>query len=107
MDVRFSGNPSVLSLIRAGDMDLAGTNNELALSATVATVSPIRRQSEGAGDIDVRLTAQLQRVDDGWLYQSGELRAGTPFTLRTGKYEVRGSVTAIHAPSGGAGGQNR
>ena len=63
IQVRLTGHPSVLSLIRAGDVDLAGTTNELALIATVERVGGVRRTSEATGEVDVNLIAQLQRID--------------------------------------------
>ena len=102
IDVRFNGDPKVLSLIGTGDVDRGGTNNELAAGARVASTSQLRRQADAVGDIEVRLIAQLQRVEDGWLYESSPLRAGAPFALRTGKYALSGIVTAIHPPAGGA-----
>ncbi len=92
IQVRLNGQPSMLSLITPGDVDLGGTANELAILARVATVGPVRRFSETAGEIDVRLIAQLQRVDGGWLYNSAPLRVGMSIVLRTTRYEAGGIV---------------
>jgi hypothetical protein len=104
VDLRLNGDPSVLSLIKAGDVDLGGTSNELAAIARVASAGPVRRLAAGSGEIDVRVVAQLQRVDGGWLYDSVPLRAGSPILLRTRHYEVRGIVTQMPPPDQRAGG---
>lgn len=96
--LRITGDPSVLSLIRAGDVDLGGTANELAAIARVTTTGPLRRFSETSGEVDVRVIAQLQRVDNGWLYDSVPLRAGAQVMLRTSRYQVHGIVTALPPP---------
>lgn len=86
--IRFSGTPSLLSKIKAGDIDRGPTANELAELAHVDSVGPVRASSE----VDVRVIAQLQRVDHRWLYDSGVLRAGSTLTLKTPDYEVSGIV---------------
>ena len=95
--VRLTGQPSVLSLIREGDIDLGGTTNELAALARVTRVSGVRRINDNAAEVDVDLLAQLQRVDGGWLYNSATLRAGSAVVLRTSRYEAAGTV--IDLPS--------
>jgi hypothetical protein len=37
----------------------------------------------------------LQRTDEGWLYNSMPLRAGSPITIRTSDYEVSGIVVKM------------
>ena len=101
--LRVSGQPSVVSLIRAGDVDLAGTSNELAAIARVDRVSPVRRLGENAAEVDVTLAAQVQRVDGGWLYNSAPLRAGSVVLLRTDRYEANGVVTELPPPDRRAG----
>ncbi len=95
--VRFSGNPSVLSRIKAGDVDRGPTSNELASLARVESVGAMRMAAGGAAEVDVRIIAQLQRVEQRWLYDSGVLRAGSAMTLRTQAYEAGGIVTDIPA----------
>jgi hypothetical protein len=97
VSVRFNGNPSVLAKIKAGDVDMGAPANELASLARVDNAGPVRVLSAGSGEIDVRIVAQLQRVDHRWLYDSGVLRAGGTFTLRTPDYEITGTV--IDMPS--------
>jgi hypothetical protein len=101
--VRLAGAPSVLSLIRAGDMDLGGTANPLALLAKVASAGTVRRINEGSAEIDVTLIAELQRVDGGWLYDSAPLRAGMAFQLRTSRYQASGTVIDVPSPGGDGG----
>ena len=96
--LRVTGPPSVLSMIRAGDVDLGGTSNELAALARVARVGPLRRLSDTTAEVDVDLVAQLQRVDGGWLYNSTPLRAGSHLMLRTTRYEAGGVVTELPPP---------
>ena len=93
IEVRLAGSPSVLSLIRPGDVDLGGTANELAILARVVTVVP-----ESPGALSVNLTAQLQKVDGQWLYDSTPLRIGTSILLRTTRYEAGGVVTKLPPP---------
>jgi hypothetical protein len=95
VDVRLVGNPSVLSLIKVGDVDLSGTANELAVLARVAGVGTVHPLGASSGEITVRLAAQLQRADQRWLYDSAPLRVGSPITLRTSRYEASGVVTGM------------
>jgi len=92
--VRFSNNP-VAAKVRAGDVDLGGTSNELAMLARVERV-----RADSAGVVDVDLTAQMQRVDRGWLYDSAVLRVGSMLTLRTRDYEASGVVIAMPPAEG-------
>jgi hypothetical protein len=95
VELRVSGRPSILALIAAGDVDLGGTSNPLAVIARVVSAGPVRRLSETSAEIDIRLSAQLQRVDGEWLYNSTPLRAGAGILFRTSKYEVQGVVTQL------------
>jgi len=103
LEVRLIGEPSVLSLIKAGDVDLGGTTNELALLARVTTAGPVHTLGPTAAEVTVRLIAQLQNVGGRWLYDSGPLRAGSPILLRTTRYQANGVVTGL-PPADGAGG---
>ena len=91
--IRFNGNPAVLSRIKAGDIDMGTTGNELASLARVDHAGPVRVVGAGSGEIDVTIIAQLQRVDRRWLYDSNALRLGGALALRTPNYEVIGVVT--------------
>jgi hypothetical protein len=91
--LRVSGVPSVISRIKAGDVDMGGTTNELATQARVESVT-----AAPGGAIDVKLVAQLQRGDQGWLYESRVLRAGGGLMLRTADYEVPGVVVELPPP---------
>jgi hypothetical protein len=97
IEVRFAGNPNLLSLITPGDVDLGGTANELAMLARVVTVTPI-----GAGQLSVNLIAQLQKADQGWLYDSAPLRVGSTIAIRTPRYEIAGVVTKAPPPGSAA-----
>lgn len=99
IEVRFVGHPSVLSLIETGDVDRGGTSNQLAAGARVTGTSVLRRLSESSSERDVSLIAQLQNVDDQWLYDSAPLRAGATFILRTPRYQASGVLTRIPAPA--------
>jgi hypothetical protein len=99
--VRFAGHPDILAQVKAGDVGLGGTANELAAAARVVSASPVQRLSATSSEIDVRLIVQLQNVDNVWLYDSAPLRAGGVFVLRTGRYEISGVVTSI-PPAGAA-----
>ena len=95
VEVRLSGPPALLTLVKAGDMDLDGTANELALIARVDRVGAVRSSGGSAAEVDVRLSAQLQAVSDGWLYNGAPLRAGSPISIRTSRYQVNGVVTSL------------
>ena len=99
VEARFSGDDSILSLIAAGDVDTRGTSNELAAGARVTGVSRLRRVTETRSEVDVTLSAQLQAVDNQWIYDAAPLRAGSSFILRTPRYEVNGVVTKLPPPS--------
>jgi hypothetical protein len=95
IEVRFSASPSVLPLIQPGDVDLGGTANELALLARVVATEPV-----GAGQLSVNLIAQLQKADQGWLYDSAPLRVGSTMWIRTPRYEIAGIVTKVPPAEG-------
>lgn len=95
VDVRLTGSPSLLSLVKPGDVDLNGTANELALLARVERVGPVRAHGPSSAEVEVRLAAQLQAAGDGWLYNSAPLRAGSSFAIRTSRYEVTGVVLNV------------
>lgn len=97
IDIRLAGSPALLSLVKPGDLDLNGTANELALLARVDRVGAMRTLSAAAAEVEVRLTAQLQMSEEGWLYNSAPLRAGAPITIRTRDYEVSGIVMNVPA----------
>lgn len=97
VDVRLAGAPSLLSLVKPGDTDLNGTANDLAILARVERVGAVRTLSAAAAEVDVRLNAYLQSAEDGWLYNSTPLRAGSPITIRTSRYEVHGVVVSVPA----------
>lgn len=97
IDVRLTGSPSLLSLVKPGNIDLNGTANELALLARVESTGSMRTITPVTAEVQVRLTAQLQKTEEGWLYNSLPLRAGSPFTLRTTRYEVSGVVVSVPA----------
>ena len=90
IEVRFNASPSLQSLIKPGDVDLGGTANELAMLARVVTAEPA-----GAGQLNVNLIAQLQKTDQGWLYDSAPLRVGSTISIRTPRYEIAGVVTKV------------
>jgi hypothetical protein len=98
MSVRLRGNAAVLSRIKPGDVDAGGIANEFAELSRIDSVGDMRTAADGVAERDVRLTAQLQRVDQGWLYDSAPVRAGATITLRTANYEVGGVVTEIAKP---------
>lgn len=105
IQVRLTGHPAALSLIRTGDVDLGGTANELAAIARVTQLGTVRRLSDSQGELDLTLLAQMQRVDGGWLYDSAPLRVGTSIRLRTNRYEAGGIVTTMPPADKGAGPQ--
>jgi hypothetical protein len=105
IEVRFTGDPNVVALIKPGDVDRRGTTNELAAGSRVTGVSAPRRVADNRSEIDVRLTAQLQNVDGQWLYDTNPLRAGSTFMLRTSRYELTGVVTRLPAAGAAAGTQ--
>lgn len=88
--VRLSGDPSVLGLVRAGDVDFGISRNELSAGARVLDVSP-----SNGGSRNVRLQLRAQKSVDGWWYQGSALRSGSAFTLRTKGYELQGTVLSI------------
>ena len=97
MQVRFSGDPAILSLIRPGDADRAGTANELVAGAVIVTVGPLRRISETVSERQATVRGDLQRAPGGWLYDSSPLRAGSFLPMRTPRYILQGLVTELPA----------
>jgi hypothetical protein len=94
--VRFSGEPSVLAQIKAGDADFGDVRNELSATATVDSVA-----AAAGGSRDVRLTVQAQQGADGWLYANAPLRVGSAFVLRNRTYEARGTVLDVDTHGAG------
>jgi hypothetical protein len=95
VSIRVTGPSSVVTKIKAGDVDMGGTANPQAAQARVESVSGVRAAGDGTATADVKLIAQAQHHDQQWIYDSGVLRAGAPIQLRTASYEVRGIVTDI------------
>lgn len=96
--VRFMGPPGVVGEIKKGDLDVGEVRNELAAGAVVADA-----RTSGANTRDVRLVVPAQRGATSWTYGMDPLRLGSPFRLRTSRYEVQGSVIALDAmPAPGA-----
>ena len=95
IDVRLTGTAVLLAQVKPGDRDLGGTANELALLARVDSVGAVRASSPSSAEVMVRLIAQLQPATEGWLYNSAPLRAGSPITIRTSRYEVNGVVASV------------
>ena len=103
MQVRFSGDLAIVSLIQPGDVDRAGTTNELVPGAVVLKVGEIRRLSPTAGERVATLRAELQASSGGWLYDSSPLRVGSYFSMRTPRYVVQALVIDLPPPAAPAG----
>lgn len=95
MSMRLRGSVTVLGKVKAGDVDTGGINNEFAALSHIDSVGSVRSTGEGIGELDIKMTAQAQRADGGWLYDSLPLRAGSQLTLKTSTYEVTGLVTDV------------
>jgi len=93
IEVRVNGDSSMLALIKPGDLDLGGTDNELALLARVAAVETLP-----VGGLKLSLIAQLQKVEQRWLYDSMPLRVGSSIVLKTSRYEINALVTKLPPP---------
>ena len=96
--LRVAGHPTLLSKIKAGDVDTGGIVNELEPLARVVSVGPVRAVNASSAEVFVELSASLQRVHDAWLYDSNPLRVGSVFALRTKDYEVTCLVIDIESP---------
>ena len=94
--VRFSGPAEVLAQLKAGDVDLGDTRNELAAGATITGVT------SGSSTRDARLTVQAQQGAAAWIYGTAPLRIGGPFAFKTAAYELSGTVIALTPGAGGA-----
>lgn len=99
MQVRFSGDPAVVSLIRPGDADRGGTSNELAAGAVIVRLGQLRQSSQGAAEREATVRADLQLAPGGWLYDSSPLRAGSFLPMRTPRYTLQGLVTGLPVPT--------
>lgn len=93
--MRMTAHTSVLSKIKAGDVDTGGLSNELAVLARVESVSPMRVVSDGVAQVEAKVVANLQRGDSGWLYDSLPLRVGSVILLRTADYEVQAVISGL------------
>ena len=98
LTMRLRGHPSVLSKIKAGDVDTGGVNHELGVLSRIESAGSVRTVGDGAAELDVRLLANVQRAEQGWLYDSAPLRLGATIVLRNADYEAGGIVTDIGAP---------
>lgn len=95
---QFADRPVVIGQIRKGDVDLGVFVNELAAGAVVTGVSAPRALSSDAARVDVTLIAQAQRGTGSWTYAAAPLRVGSPYTLTTPRYELRGTVIQVSPP---------
>lgn len=93
--VRFAGPPGLLSQIRAGDVDVAIADNELASGATVISVGSQRRVSDDIAEQQVVFAVRSQRTPTGWIYVATPLRLGSPFVFRTPRYEIGGAILSL------------
>ncbi|MDO8680090.1 MAG: IPT/TIG domain-containing protein [Acidobacteriota bacterium] len=93
--VRFITSPVVLAEVRRGDVDVAITENEFAAGARVASLAPVKRQSDEVAEQVVTFQVRSQRGTAGWSYTAVPLRLGSQFMFRTSRYELSGVVVSI------------
>jgi hypothetical protein len=93
--LRAVGPSSLLSKIRTGDADTGGIDNDVEVIARVTSVGAVRVLGPASAEADVTLSANLQRVNDVWLYDSAPLRVGGQLHFKTKGYEVNTVVTDI------------
>ena len=55
----------------------------------------MRTLGEGVAQLDAKIVANLQRGDQGWLYDSLPLRVGSVILLRTADYEAQAVVSDL------------
>jgi hypothetical protein len=91
--IRVSGQPALLSRIKAGDVDRGGVDSDVDTLATIERVSAVR-----PAELEITLRANLQLINEVWSYDSMPLRFGSPFPFRTTGYDVTGVVTDIVVP---------
>lgn len=89
--VRFGGAPEALAMLRPGDTDFGEFHNELGMNARVTALT-------GGGS--ARLDLDAQEGSTSLLYRNAPLRVGAPFTMRTDKYELQGTVIAVSRRDG-------
>jgi hypothetical protein len=93
--VRLTGAPSTIGQVHVGDVDTGGSDSDVEVLARVESVA--RPGGENATAADVQLSANVQQVNGGWLYDSAPLRLGSSIMLRTTRYELAGVVIKIGA----------
>jgi len=94
VSVKFVGAPATLGLLRVGDVDRGTYTNVLAAGATITSVR-VEQVNPEAARADVRLRLNAERGSNGWVYMNQPLRVGGGVWLRTGRYELPGTVDAV------------
>ena len=93
--VQFNARTVVLQQIARGDVDQGEFANELSAGARVTDLTALHPVGDDVARVDVTLATPAQRDSTAWTYGSTPLRAGAPFTMRTSKYELRGTVIRV------------
>jgi hypothetical protein len=104
--VRFVGEPELLALVKAGDVDAGPYASATLRHATLVAVGAPRPLAPGevmgAGPgvgasraVDTTVRVPLDRAGSGWTYMNRALKVGAPFTFETTRYVVRGEVIGM------------
>ena len=92
---RLTAPPALIGTVRKGDVDQGQYGNPLSAGATIIAVGASRPFGEALIQANVTLRLLVQHGLDGWVYQSLPLRIGGDLLLRTGRYQVIGTVLTI------------
>jgi hypothetical protein len=104
--VRFVGEPELIALLKAGDVDAGPYASATSRHATLTVVSAPRALAPGevmgAGSgvgasraVDTTVRVPLDRAGSEWTYINRVLKVGAPFTFETTRYVVRGEVVGM------------
>lgn len=98
LTMRVVNHPALVSKIKTGDTDRGGADSDIEVLARITSVGAVRLMSPSSAEVEVTVTASLQRVDGAWLYDSMPVRAGSTIAFRTTDYEVVGTIIDIAEP---------
>jgi hypothetical protein len=114
--VRFVGEPELLALVTAGDVDAgayAATERHHATLTSVGIVRALSPNEAASGAfgvtasraVDATVRVPADRLATEWKYQNRPLKVGAPFTFETSRYIVRGEVVSVRSADRGQEGR--
>jgi len=106
--VRFVGEPELIGLLKAGDVDGGAYAASAARHATLTRVGDVRPLAPGAQTgtsaviasrmVDASVRIPVDRAGAEWRYMNRVVKVGAPFAFETATYVVRGEIVSLVTP---------